>query len=90
VARFGLFLALLSAGPAHAVPPGHGPSSVLGIVLVLVGAGAILGAAGNYSHFLRSLPALDRPPAALRWLTPLVAGMVAAIGLVLAAYLAVS
>jgi len=90
VARFGLFLALLSAGPARAVASGHGPSSVLGILLVLVGAGAILGAAANYRHFLRSLPAMDRPPAALRSLTLLVAGMVAAIGLVLAAYLAVS
>jgi len=91
VARFGLFLALMSAaGPAHAIAFTHWHSSALGIALVLVGAGAILGAVRNHRFYLRSIPPEDRPAAAMPSLTVLVALAVALTGLLLAGYLAVT
>lgn len=90
VARFGLFLALVAAGAAHATPFARWYSSVLGIVLVLIGAAAILGAVRNHRHFVDSLPVQDRPSAVHRGLGVLVAIPVAVIGLLLAVYLAVS
>ncbi len=91
VARFGLFLAVLgAAGPMHTAGVGHWRSNALGIALVLTGAGAILGAIVNHRHYVRALPDADRPRAAMPWLTVLVALAVAATGLLLAAYLAVS
>ncbi len=91
VARFGLFLALISgARSTHTVPVVHSPSSVLGIVLVLIGAGAILGAVRNHRHYLRGIPSEDRPAAPMHSLAVLVGLAVALIGLLLAIYLAVS
>ena len=91
VARFGLFLSVIGAADrAHPIVAGHWRSSVLGIALVLAGAGAILGAVVNHRHYVRALPEADRPQAAMPWLTVLVALTVAVTGLLLAAYLAVS
>lgn len=98
VAKFGFFLALVSfsaagpsaAGTAAMFPRPHGISSVIGIALVILGAGAILGAARNHQSFVRSIPAVDRPSAAVPGLALLVAVAIAVTGLLLAAYLAVS
>lgn len=92
VARFGLFLALLSASsmsPA-AGQHGHWLSSALGIGLVVLGAGAILGALQNHRMYVRTLPAQDLPKLAMPWLTSLLAGLVAAVGLLLAVYLVIA
>lgn len=89
VARFGLFLTLMSASSVS--PAGgqhsHWPSSALGIALVILGAGAILGALLNHRLYVRSLPTQDFPKLAMPWLTSFLAGLVAAVGLLLAVYL---
>lgn len=91
VARFGLFLAVLtSASPARQLPKVHWHSSALGIVLVLVGAAAILGSIVNHRAHVRTLPREDVPHEPLHALAVLVALAVAVMGLLLAAYLAVS
>ena len=92
VARFGLFLTLISASSVS--PAGehhsHWPSSALGIALVVLGAGAILGALQNHRSYVRSLPAEDIPKLSMPWLTSLLAAAVAAVGLLLAAYLVIA
>jgi putative membrane protein len=92
VARFGLFLTLMSTSSVS--PAGghrsHWPSSVLGIVLVVLGAAAILGALQNHRLYVHSLPTEDLPQLSIPWLTPFLAGSVAAAGLLLAGYLAVT
>lgn len=90
VARFGMFLALFSSGAGQSAPRSHGPSTALGIVLVLVGVGAILGALQNHRSYLGSIPAEDRPRAAIPVLAPLVAVAIAVAGLGLAAYLGIT
>jgi putative membrane protein len=92
VARFGLFLTLMSA--SRVSPAGghhsHWPSSALGIALVVLGAGAILGALQNHRLYVRTLPMEDLPKLSIPWLTPFLAGSVAAVGLLLAVYLVVT
>ncbi|HSN20797.1 MAG TPA: DUF202 domain-containing protein [Usitatibacter sp.] len=90
VARFGLFLALVSPAPPAREAASHWHSNTLGITLVLIGAFAIFGAVRNHRHYVRELPAQDLPRAAMPGLTLLVALAIAVIGLLLAAYLAVS
>jgi len=92
IAKFGLFLTLISASNA---PPGgehhsHWPSSALGIALVVLGAGAIVGAIQNHRQYVRSLPSEDIPNLPMPWLTSLLTGSVAAVGLLLAAYLVIA
>jgi len=92
VARFGLFLTLVSASSVS--PAGahrtHWPSSALGIALVVLGAGSILAALHNHRSYVRSLPTEDAPPLAIPWLTSVLAGSVAAVGLLLAVYLVIA
>jgi putative membrane protein len=91
VARFGLFLAVLTAAtPDHRLPQVHWHSSALGIALVLVGAASILGALVNHRAHVGVLPPEDVPHEALHSLAAWVAGAVALTGFLLAAYLAVS
>ena len=92
VARFGLFLTVISASSVSPAErhQSHWPSSALGIALVVLGAGAILGALHNHRLYVRSLPKEDLPKLALPWLTPFLAGSLAAIGFLLAAYLVIS
>ena len=92
VARFGLFLALLSAS---AMSPGvrihsHWPSSALGISLVILGSATILGALYNHRIYVRSLPSEDVPELPIRWLTPFLSLSVAIVGFLLAGYLALA
>ena len=91
VARFGLFLAVLSASAIPGDHPHvHWPSSVLGIGLVILGAAVILGARQNHRAFVQSLPREDVPTEPMPWLTSFLAVSVAVPGLLLAAYLAVA
>jgi putative membrane protein len=89
VARFGLFLALLSAeAPAAGTPrPGHWPSTLLGIALVLLAVAGIGVALYNHRCYVGSLPAEDVPALAVPGLTSWIAAGVAAIGALLAVYL---
>jgi len=92
VARFGLFLTVISASqmPAASVHRSHWPSNALGIALVILGVGSILGALHNHRVFVRTLPAEDVPNLPIPWLTSLLALAVVAIGLLLAAYLVIT
>ena len=91
VARFGLFLQLLSAqsqGAHSQAPPG--PSTALGIVFVLVGAIAILVATFQHRRFVSTLPQSDLPASYNRVVAVVLSAMVGALGLLLAGYLSVS
>jgi putative membrane protein len=92
VARFGLFLALMSASSVSpaAGQHSHWPSSALGIALVVLGTGAILGALQNHRLYVRSLPTQDIPKLAMPWLTSFLAGSVVSVGLLLAVYLVIT
>ena len=91
VARFGLFMTLLAISSGSPIPRRHPLwSSTLGIALVLLGAGAIVGALQNHRSYVRSLPPEDLPRLALPWLTPLLVGSIAGVGLLLAIYLAMA
>ncbi|MCG3202618.1 MAG: hypothetical protein NFCOHLIN_02503 [Gammaproteobacteria bacterium] len=92
VARFGLFLALLSPSidTAASEPHSHWTSSTLGIALVVLGVIVILGALQNHRAYVRSLPPRDCPALPRPWLSSLLALAVALIGLALALYLAVA
>jgi len=89
VARFGLFVTLVAASSAATTGgyQSHWPSSALGIILVILGAGTILGALQNHRLFVRTLPPEDIPRPPMPWLTSLLAGTVAVAGLLLATYL---
>jgi len=90
VARFGLFLTVISAPAGPSAPTSHWPSSALGIALVVLGVGSILGALHNHRVYVRTLPAEDVPKLPIPWLTSLLALAVVAIGLLLAAYLVIT
>ena len=91
VARFGLFLMLLTASSGLPASDryNHWLSSLLGIVLVIVGITITLGAQYNHSRYVSSLPVEDVPVLAVTWLTPFLSLSVATVGLLLAVYLAV-
>jgi inner membrane protein YidH len=92
VARFGLFLTLIS-GPTASTPGAHHNhwlSNTVGIGLLVLGAGVILGALRNHQLFVRSLAPEDVPALPMPWLTSLLAVALSAIGLVLAVYLVVA
>ncbi len=93
VARFGLFLALLTASSATAVAShahAHWPSGVLGTILVLAGSAIILGALQNHRSYVRSLPQEDIPRLAMPWLTSFLSLTVATVGALLSIYLIVA
>ncbi len=93
VARFGLFLTLLTASSATAVAPhahAHWPSGVLGTILVLAGSAIILGALHNHRRYVRSLPQEDIPRLAIPWLTSFLSLTVATVGALLSIYLIVA
>ncbi|HTT38756.1 MAG TPA: DUF202 domain-containing protein [Burkholderiales bacterium] len=90
VARFGLFLRVLSSQlPASGAPHSpSGASTVLGILLTLLGAAAIVAALVQYRSFVSTLPTEDLPPSHTRAFTVTFALAIAASGVVLAIYLA--
>jgi putative membrane protein len=91
VARFGLFLNLLAAqhtpSTAAIASPVHF-SNLVGIGLVLVGAGSIFFAAFEHRGFISSLPSVDLPASHNRTFPIVLALLLGSLGLVLAVYLA--
>ena len=92
VARFGLFLQIVAASSADgsATHHAHWPSNVLGIALVVLGSFMILAALYNHYAYVRTLPREDVPSQPLPWMTTFVCAMLAAVGIVLAAWLALA
>lgn len=92
VARFGLFLTLVSASRVapDAGHRSHWLSNTLGIALVLLGGVTILGALQNHRTYVRLLPEQDVPRLPLPWLTSFLALAAAIVGFLLAVYLVVA
>ena len=91
VARFGLFLHLLST-QSSATPTPHelGVSAWLGVVFVIIGALAILVATIQHRRFVSLLPPSDLPASYNRAFAVLLSTAVGTLGILLAVYLAVS
>jgi putative membrane protein len=63
VERFGLFVSLVAHSSGQAVQALHTTaSSVIGTLLVVVGAAVIVFASVQHARFVRTLPADDLPP----------------------------
>ncbi len=91
VARLGLLLTLLTSNLALAdTLHVHRFSTLLGIVLVLVGTGIIVGALHNHRRYIGTLPPEDIPKQAVSWLVTFFSLSVALVGICLAAYLAIT
>ncbi len=92
VARFGLFLRLLTLQtPGGTVVREHAAASaVLGVLFVAAGAVAILVATVQHGRFIRTLPLVDLPASYNRGFAIILSGTVGILGLLLAAYLVVS
>ena len=91
VARFGLFLHLLSAqSPATLGQREPGVSAWLGVVFVIIGALAILVATIQHRRFVSLLPSADLPASYNRAFAVLLSTAVGTLGILLALYLAVS
>lgn len=91
VARFGLFMRLLSA--REQAPPVHfqpSPSNALGVLFVLVGAITVLLAAIQHKRFVATLSAPNMPASYSRAFAVVLSSTVGVLGVVLAAYLVVS
>jgi putative membrane protein len=92
VARFGLFLSLLSAQRAPLTAPAASPSHFsngIGIALVLLGAVSMIFAAIQHHRFVLSLPVDDVPQMHNRAFPVVLAVILGSLGLLLAVYLAV-
>jgi putative membrane protein len=89
VAKFGLFLSLLSASnPANNVlHPSNGLSNIFGIALVVIGVVITLGAQLNHHLYVKTLPPEDVPRLAIPWLASLLTVSIGLVGLLLATYL---
>lgn len=91
VARFGLFLALLSAQRQVAsIQAQSHPSAALGVLFVIAGAMAILLATIQHRRFVSTLPKRDLPPSYSQSLAVALCFLVGIFGLLLAVYLVVS
>jgi putative membrane protein len=89
VAKFGLFLSLLTAtgaDNAHA-HQNNDLSNVFGIALVIIGVVITLGAQYNHHIYVRTLPPQDVPELAISWLGSLLSLSIALVGVLLAVYL---
>ena len=83
VARFGLVVRLLAPGE-H---PHLGPSTALGVGLVLLGSVATATASVQFVRFCGALPPTARPPRYPARFAPAAGFMLAAVGAVLGVYL---
>jgi putative membrane protein len=91
VARFGLFLQLLSAQAHPGADQAHaGPSTALGVLFVVVGAIAILIATVQHRRFVSTLPQPDLPAKYNREFAVALSAFIGVLGLLLAAYLTYS
>jgi putative membrane protein len=87
IERFSLFLSALRREPET---PGHHLFSLLiGVALILLGAGVALASSVSYRRFLKSLPSQDVTSGYLTGLGALTNVVVAAAGVALAIYLLV-
>ena len=92
VARFGLFLRLLSlqAGSSHVIAPTHTMfSNAVGIALVLIGMACMVLGAIQHGSYVRTLPPQDVPRSHSAIYPISLSLMLAALGLALAVYLAI-
>ncbi len=91
VARFGLFLRLLSLQAQMSGAQEHyAASAALGVLFIVLGATAILGATVQHRRFATTLPPADLPAAYSRSFAVVLSGAVGILGLILAAYLVAS
>ena len=91
VARFGLFLRLLAVQMGGAVPEGllhHRISNVVGIALVLLGVACLMLGAVQHRSYVATLPPADVPRTHSGAYPIALSLVLAALGLVLAVYLA--
>jgi putative membrane protein len=87
IERFSLLLSALRREPES---PGHHLFSLLvGVALILLGAGVALASSVSYRRFVRSLPSEDVSSGYLIGLGSLISLVVAAAGIALALYLLV-
>jgi len=91
VARFGLFLRLLSQQHQGIIGQSQsGASAVLGVLFVVVGAIAILVATAQHRRYIVTLPQADLPMSYSRAFAVVLSAAVGLLGLLLATYLVVS
>lgn len=92
VAKFGLFLTLLSSASVAANASHHNNewSNIFGIVLVIIGVTITIGAQYNHQFYIKTLPPGDVPKLSISWLPTLLAASVAIVGLLLAVYLLIA
>ena len=91
VARFGLFLRLVSLQPQATLAQSHsGASAALGVLFVVVGAISILGATIQHRRFVSTLPPSDLPTSYSRVFAVALSVTVGVLGVLLAVYLVVS
>jgi putative membrane protein len=90
VARFGLFLHLLSlqSGPVSARPVHDVLSNILGIALIVAGVACMAIGAIQHASYVRTLPAEDVPRSHNAAYPISLSLLLAALGVVLAFYLA--
>jgi putative membrane protein len=90
VAKFGLFLTLLSNSSAatHHLQQNSHLSNVFGILLVVIGVAIVLGAQYNHHYYIRTLPPEDIPKLTITWLASLLSFAISIVGIMLAIYLA--
>ena len=90
VARFGLFLRLLSLQSTAGNPAETGFAALLGVLFVLVGSVAILIATVQHGRFVATLPLSDLPASYSRKVAVALSATIGILGLLLAAYLVVA
>jgi putative membrane protein len=92
VARFGLFLKMLAAqqsGVVDRVDAHHDVSNIVGILLVLVGIACMILGAIQHKSYVATLPPADVPRSHSAIYPITLSLFLAALGIVLAVYLAV-
>ncbi len=87
VARFGLFLQLLTRPEATGSAAAHWAPTALGVALTLLGSLAMLAALVQHQRFAASLPAQDLPARYSRSVVAVFTVLLTLLGLALAAYL---
>jgi putative membrane protein len=91
IARFGLFLQLLSAQSQQGSAPAHsGFSAMLGVVFVTAGAIAILIATAQHQRYISALPPSDLPATYNRTFAVALSATIGVLGLLLSIYLVFS